>query len=342
MEKISLILILFLSSCFCFVSNGLSAEDSGAASTGVYPLQVPIFNYAQSQNIAEYILKIYEYALIVLVPLTIIVIIISGIMWISAAGDSGKINKAKDRLKSGFIGLGIALFSYIILNLVGITSLNLPGLQTISRLEGDALQMADAPDTVGGDLCAGQTTYASADECKTKEAKCATKACTNGSGNKFCCIDKPAAAVYVHWTAGNTSTNSEHYTFAVSGDGVIHQNYSETEGTHICTWRRNGKGNICVAGMGADNWKLPCYKKSSVRGESCPDTNSIFTQAQITAMVGKINELKTKYKIPALTHSQAAIQDRYHCYLNPDPAVIASRGKFGCKWDWYTHDDTFN
>jgi len=110
-----------------------------ATDQSTYQLQVPLFDYTQSQNIAEYIAKIYQYAMIVIIPILIFAIILGGVYWISAAGDSGKIKAAKDRLISGFIGLGLALFSYVILNLVGINVLNLPTVQYIAPERGDII-----------------------------------------------------------------------------------------------------------------------------------------------------------------------------------------------------------
>jgi predicted double-glycine peptidase len=61
-------------------------------------------------------------------------IIIGGIYWISAAGDQGRIKNAKKYIVNAFIGLGLALFSYIFLALIGITALNMPGIQKIEPM----------------------------------------------------------------------------------------------------------------------------------------------------------------------------------------------------------------
>lgn len=115
-----------------------------AATQGVaqsLELQIPLFDYAQAANLPEYILTIYRYALITIVPIAIIMIIVGGIMWISAAGNQGSIKKAKKFIIDSMIGLCIALFSYIFLSLIGITTLQMPGLQSIARLEAAALEI---------------------------------------------------------------------------------------------------------------------------------------------------------------------------------------------------------
>lgn len=114
-----------------------TASSSGLAQS--IELQVPLFNYALAANLPEYILSVYKYTMIVVVPLAIIMIIIGGIFWISAAGNPEKIKKAKGYIFNAFIGLGLALFSYIFLSLVGITTLQLPGLENIDRIEGTEL-----------------------------------------------------------------------------------------------------------------------------------------------------------------------------------------------------------
>ncbi|MCX6740264.1 MAG: 3D domain-containing protein [Candidatus Parcubacteria bacterium] len=127
MKKI-LFLILLASANFCW-----------AGTDEAYELQVPIFGYDKAQNLAEYIAKIYQYGLMILVPVLIVSIIISGVSWIMAAGDSGKITKAKSGLITSFIGLGIGLFSYVFLSLVGINVLKNPTVQKISPERGDIL-----------------------------------------------------------------------------------------------------------------------------------------------------------------------------------------------------------
>lgn len=142
--------ILSIATFFILALNAHAAET--------IKLQIPIFDYAESQNIAEYIAKIYQYLLIVLVPLAIIVIIVSGILWISAAGDSGKITQAKSRIIAAFTGLGLALFSYIILSLVGITNLTTPAIQYIPMEDGEPLSdpIFSTPSVMATDKVSGK------------------------------------------------------------------------------------------------------------------------------------------------------------------------------------------
>jgi 3D (Asp-Asp-Asp) domain-containing protein len=118
-----------------------TASTTDAASQ--LELQIPLFDYAKAANLPEYILKIYQYTMIVIVPLAIIMIIIGGIMWISAAGAKDKITGAKKYIINAFIGLGIALFSYVFLSFVGIETLTMPGLQKIEPEIGEMIVLSD-------------------------------------------------------------------------------------------------------------------------------------------------------------------------------------------------------
>lgn len=86
-------------------------------------LQIPILMYTDAKSIYEYIGNIYVAALYIIVPITIVIIIIAGIAWIGASGDTGQIKTAKSMITRSLIGLGIALLSYTMLSAVGIKSI---------------------------------------------------------------------------------------------------------------------------------------------------------------------------------------------------------------------------
>ena len=134
----------------CYRTAATSATDLQPTSTENIQLQIPLFDFSNANNIAQYLAKIYEYILIIFVPLTIIMIIWGGIQWIAAAGEANKIKGAKNQITQAFIGLFIGLASYIILSLVGITSLKLPSIQKVQRQEGGALTMQEGGGGGGG------------------------------------------------------------------------------------------------------------------------------------------------------------------------------------------------
>jgi hypothetical protein len=65
--------------------------------------------------IGEYIRAIYNYAIGVVGILAALVIMVGGVIWLTAGGNTNRIEKAKSRITAALIGLVIALSSYIIL-----------------------------------------------------------------------------------------------------------------------------------------------------------------------------------------------------------------------------------
>ncbi len=93
------------------------------AETASLQLQIPILQYTKASNVYEYAGNIYTAALYIIIPIAIVVIIISGIIWASSGGNPEQMQSAKNMILRAFIALGIALLSYTILSVVGITSI---------------------------------------------------------------------------------------------------------------------------------------------------------------------------------------------------------------------------
>ncbi len=105
-------------------------------------LQVPIFKYEKAVNIADYIKNIYKYALYILVPIAIVMVIFGGVKWILAGGNVAQIKTAKKYISSAFIGLIIGVLSYIILSFIGLTQLETPQVAYVEEIESPDI---DAP-----------------------------------------------------------------------------------------------------------------------------------------------------------------------------------------------------
>lgn len=124
-------------------------------------LQVPIFAYKKATNLPEYISKVYEYSLFVLIPIAIVIIIYAGIKWIMSKGDAPKIKDAKKYISGAFGGLTLALLSYLVLSFLGLSSLNLSGVTYIYSDEmpprggglggGSIWDKKACPDIAGGE-----------------------------------------------------------------------------------------------------------------------------------------------------------------------------------------------
>jgi hypothetical protein len=139
-----LILIFF----FPLVNFCLAQTNTNTGSENFLTLQVPIFDYTRAASLPEYIGKIFYYAMIVVIPLAILMILIGGIQWIFSAGQTQKIAAAKGRVISAVLGLGLAFLTYVFLSFVGITQLSMPGIQKIEPMPAPVLDFEfDQPDT---------------------------------------------------------------------------------------------------------------------------------------------------------------------------------------------------
>jgi len=129
---------IFFSFLLLILLPGIARAEEIAAPPRLQ-LQVPILGYTTANNIAEYIAKIYEASLYIIIPFIILVIMLSGVLWILSRGDKSLIQKAKSRMLYGFIGLGIALFSYVLLNAVGINSISNLQIKKIDEIPSEDL-----------------------------------------------------------------------------------------------------------------------------------------------------------------------------------------------------------
>lgn len=123
---------------------------------GKLELQVPIFEYAFAISLPEYIFNMFRNAMFVIVLLTIIMVMWGGIQWIAAAGNSPKIAIAKKQISSAFVGMLLALLSYVLLSFIGITRLYLPTIETIAPMQGSPLTIEGGGGDMGG--CKGGET----------------------------------------------------------------------------------------------------------------------------------------------------------------------------------------
>ncbi|MFA5128156.1 MAG: pilin [Patescibacteria group bacterium] len=76
-------------------------------------------------NLGEYIKTIYNYGLVVIGILAVIMIVMAGAQWITSAGSSERITQSKKRISGAIIGLFIAYMSYIILKSINPATVNL-------------------------------------------------------------------------------------------------------------------------------------------------------------------------------------------------------------------------
>ena len=78
-------------------------------------LQVAIDDQKSVSGIGEYIALIYKYGTGVVGILAAVVMMVGGLMWLTAGGNTSQVQSAQEWIKAALTGLIIALLSYIIL-----------------------------------------------------------------------------------------------------------------------------------------------------------------------------------------------------------------------------------
>ena len=95
--------------------------------------------------------KFYNYIVWLAGILAVIVIMIAGFQWVTAAGNQSKIGEAKERITGAIIGLVLALSSYMLLNIIN------PDLVKIQDLSDLIKPIVDDPYCQDGDEVVGMS-----------------------------------------------------------------------------------------------------------------------------------------------------------------------------------------
>ncbi|TAK05341.1 hypothetical protein EPO33_05260 [Patescibacteria group bacterium] len=93
--------------------------------------------YVDVPFIAEYVVLIFRYALGIMVTLAMVMIVVAGIQWMTAAGNAGTIQTAKTRITNAVMGLLLAFGSYTILFIIN------PELVNFRALRVDLVRTVD-------------------------------------------------------------------------------------------------------------------------------------------------------------------------------------------------------
>lgn len=110
---------------------------------GLAPFEAPAPAGSSSQAyldlpfLGQYINAVYNYALGVAVTLATVMIVIGGLKWMLARGDSSKVSDAKETLSRAIIGMFLVLGSYTVLKFINPELVNLRALriQVVQRQE---------------------------------------------------------------------------------------------------------------------------------------------------------------------------------------------------------------
>ena len=115
--------IIFLTICFSSILGGkiTPAQAADSSSGGAYTVNVSLPNKGSidtSQGtgaIAQYIKGFYKFAMALAGILATLVIMIGGVIWLTAGGNTNRVESAKSWITGALTGLIIALSSYVLL-----------------------------------------------------------------------------------------------------------------------------------------------------------------------------------------------------------------------------------
>ncbi len=152
--------------------------------------------YLDIPFIAQYISAVYTYALGIIVTIATVMVVIGGVKWMLARGDSGKVSDAKETLSRAVIGVLLALGSYAILNLINPELVNLRALR-IQLVEREDEQLLTTTQVTG------QTESERAEEAAAAreiEAESGPRSFHNGFGVPWIARLSYQAQTYLHET----------------------------------------------------------------------------------------------------------------------------------------------
>ena len=153
--------LFFLFANFCFVSatNGIQEDDSGEVKF-IPQIGIPGSEFEAGKKIQisgksfiEYMTAIYKWSVGAIAIIAIVMIMIAGFQWMTAAGNASAIGQAKSRISSSLIGLLLAIGAYSILNFVNPSLVN---LRTLDLGNIDYVDLVAYKLTCNGD---GQEEY---------------------------------------------------------------------------------------------------------------------------------------------------------------------------------------
>jgi len=95
--------------------------------------------------IGEYIKAIYQYSIIAIGILAVVVLMLGGTMWLTAGGNKERISEATKWIRGGIMGIIIALCSYVLLVILNPNLTILKPLNITYMKKGDLIYL-DSPD----------------------------------------------------------------------------------------------------------------------------------------------------------------------------------------------------
>lgn len=116
----------------CKKGSYTSSSNSGSSSSGSlsYTPMEEIPGFGKSGDFATYVTNLYKFGIWTVGIAALLMIMLGGFMYITSAGNTSSMGKAKTIITDAIIGLIMALTAYILLNTIN------PALLTIKKLSG--------------------------------------------------------------------------------------------------------------------------------------------------------------------------------------------------------------
>src|SRR3989338_8955891 len=123
--------IKYLLFFFSFLPVIAKAQGLGDASKNLQDVGGQAFGSASSNDLPTIVGSIINISLTLIGMIFVILLVYSGFIWMTAAGNEEKVSKAKDTIRRSIIGIIIIVASYaiadfVITNLTGITGTTTP------------------------------------------------------------------------------------------------------------------------------------------------------------------------------------------------------------------------
>ncbi len=272
-KKIIILFVFILFFQFIYISPVSAVNEGGIMFTPSVPipgLDVPergIEIKGDFSTLTEYISKFYKFAIGLAGILSVIMLTIAGLMWLTAGGSASQIGKAKQMIGGSLTGLVLILLSYTILYTINpdIVALKLPpSITTIGKIEkGCSWQKTACEDKQyeadSNSLCGDKTSS------NDKYCCCYTFSITEETAKKICS------------SRGNDWFIADSFDWKGSGSFNVLAGDPSTQTQNIC----NDKCNSTNAGAstisaGDDKFYAccSCDNKKSNQGSRCLNNGS--------------------------------------------------------------------
>lgn len=109
---------LFFAACFSVQAETLPVKLEPSITIPESDFQSGVGKTVNESTICEYIVAWYKYLIGIVGIIALVTIAVGGVLWVTSAGNPGKIGAAKSWIKDSLYGLIIALLAYTILSLI--------------------------------------------------------------------------------------------------------------------------------------------------------------------------------------------------------------------------------